>query len=332
MYYEDVQEGYPQQQEVEFTSSNATISGGIDSDGHLQTQDLYGVMTRIFSVKTPAGATLESLATSHKEGVFWEMPADLKNMLKHVNKTQGRTTATEKDRFGALNKGLILKARVISYRSDCPKDLGVQIPGLVPTVFTDTGRFNLVIPAKCGNTVVKQDISEPDNVFSRYMYETNQKCNLKTLQNTVRLDVDPNKQHGLIATKSFPWKVLSDNLNMPQGPFEEHLEEIYQQNQHIFSNPDSQHVQYAKVPYEVAERIHSAIAEPLKQIEASYTNFDKFRIKFTPADGRPWNDPQGLIGESAAFGAQASGFEQEANLNTPINASFQIEMKLCFDE
>lgn len=334
VYYEDVQDGYPtlSQEPIEFAASNATIAGGIDADGHLQAQDLHGVMTRVFDIHTPPGATLETLAKDNKEGIFWEMPTELKNALRHVNKMQGRATASDKDRFGSLNKGLILKAQVISYHNNSPKRLGLEIPGLVPTYFTNTGRFNFVIPARCNNTVVKQDISEADNVFTRWMYETNQKCNMRILNNNIRLDVDPHKQDALIATKSLPWKSLCDNLNIPQGPFEAYAEEIFAKNPHIFNNPDSQHIQYATVPYVVAERLREAIAEPLQRIEAAYTNFDTFKVKIVPADGKPWNDSTGLVGESAVFGAHATGFEEDAHLNTPIDAGCQLELKLCFDE
>lgn len=324
-YFEDeIQEDYAP---VAFGDSNASISGAIDPEGHLQAEDLWGVQTKVFDITTPEGATLEQLAANAKNGLYWEVPEEMKKLLKQVNKAQNRTNVTESDLDGDLNKALFVSANVISYQSDCPKRLAVDIPGLVPTVYTSSGRHNFVIPAHCGNTVVKQSIFEPDNYFTKYMYAHNQKCDLKTLKQHIRFDIDPTKQFAAMNTHGVGWKVLLDNLSNPDSPLASAYDAIVAKNEHIMSNLDSPYSQLAQVPYQVAEAVYDSIAAPLKEIEKAYVDFENWKVKFSPANKESWNSVNGLVKEATVFGTDSSNFEVEAKLNTPFTAGIQVEIK-----
>lgn len=320
----EVQGGY---EPVAFGNSAVSISGAIDPDGHLQAEDLWGVQTKVFDITTPEGATLEQLAASAKNGLFWEVPDEMKKLLKQVNKSQNRTHVSDSDLDGDLNKALFVSAKVISYQSDCPKRLAVDIPGLVPTVFTSTGRHNFVIPANCGNTVIKQSIFEPDNYFTKYMYQHNQKCDLKTLAQHIRFDIDPTKQYAAMNTHGVGWKVLLDNLSNPEGPFAGAYDAIMAKNEAILSNLDSPYSQLAQVPYQVAQAVYDSIAAPLKEIEKAYVDFENWKVRFAPANKEAWNSVNGLIKEASVFGNDASSAEVEAKLHTPFHAGLQVEIK-----
>lgn len=328
---EYLQDGYPEEDEWAFTGSNASVAGGIDEDGHLQAEDMWGVQTKIFDITMPAGVTLETLQAKHKNGVNWELPAELKNMLRQVSTRRNRTNAGEDDLVGDLGKFLFLGAEVISEYSDCPKPLGVLIPGLVPNVYRSTGRFNWVIPAGNGSTTrVGEPIFEPDNYFTKYMYQHKQKCDLKTLAQHIRLNFDPTKQVAGMESHGVGWKVLTDN--MARGEYASAAEGIYAMNEHIFANPDSQYSHMAKVPFEIAQEIYDAIATPLKEIESAYTDFNTFKVRFVPADGESWANPAGLISESYGFDAESKGYEQQALLNKPINAGIRLRVKYVTEE
>jgi hypothetical protein len=332
-YYEtagdDIQDGYPQ--ELTFAESNASFAGGIDEEGHLKVDDLYGVQKKTFYIKTPAGCTLEDLAANHKNGVFWQVPAEMRTFLKHVGRSTNRKDATGKDTYGELAKGLILNAQVISYHSTCPKDLAVDLPGLVPTYFSDTGRHNFVIPANSPNTVVKQNICEPDNLFTKQMYEKNQICSMKTLQSAIRFDIDPNKQTAHIATKTFPFKILCDNMG-ETGAFAEFAEPIVAKNKQVFLEAEMPGHQLVTVPAEIGKALFEKLAAPLKEIQKGYVDLNTYKARFTPVDGKAWNDVSGLIGESAVFGAQSAGFEVDHKLQTPFSAAMALEFEYVLND
>lgn len=328
-YYE-VQPAYVEA--PQFSSSDANISGGIDENGHMAVEDVWGSERKVFHIKTPVGCTLEQLAASKKKGIRWMIPTELKQMLRHVNKKNNRSVASAKDLDGDLGKLLFLSATVIRDYSNCAKDLAFDIDGFVPEIHGDTGRHAWVIPA--GNGVpssFRQDILNPDNIFTTFMYDHDQKCNLKTLSTHINLNQDPNKQMAGMTSKGVGWKVLLDNLNIPDGPYANSREGIYAQNKHIIDHPESKFNQIAQVPYEVAVDIYDAIAKPLKEIEKSYVDMNKWGATITPDDGLAWNSTVGLCTDGMAYGSDSTGVEVESRLNTPFKAGIFLEVKLVFN-
>jgi hypothetical protein len=327
---DEVQPGYAEA--PQFEQSNAPIAGRIDEEGHIQPTELWGVQKRTFMMQTTSGATLEKLAASAKNGLLWSMPAEQKNYLKQVNKTNNRSEVSDKDLDGDLTKALFLSARIVGFWNDSPKDIALDIGGLVPTVHTDTGRHTYVIKPTGGNyTVLNKSIMEPENVFTKFMYAHNQKCNLKTLGQQIRLDHDKEKQIALMDSRGVGWKVLTDNLKSEDSPFIGALDAIYSKNRHIFEDPDPEHSQLAVVPYQIAEQVYNAIAAPLKTIEKSYIDFSNWRVKFSPADKQSWNSISGLAKDAVIYGVDAVDIEVSNKLNTPFNAGVEVELEYVLD-
>lgn len=289
---------------------------------HIRQEKLFGVQRKIFFITTPEGATLEQLAASAKNGIEWTLPQEMKTLLKQVNKTTNRSVASEKDLEGDLGKALFLSAKVISNWSDAPKMLDFNIPGLVPTGHTATGRASWVIPPNCPFTVVNQCIFEPDSIFTEFMYKHQQKCDSKTLDKHIRMNIDPNKQFCEMESKGVGWKVLTDNIDR----YAEDFEAIYAKNQHIFDNPESPYNQIAQVPYHIGKEVYEDIAGPIRDIEKSLIDFNTWKVKITPSNKRGWSDTNGLIRDAIAFGADTIGSEVEARLNTPFSAGIALEL------
>jgi hypothetical protein len=128
-------------------------------------------------------------------------------------------------------------------------------------------------------------------------------------------------------SKGIGWKVLMDELNKPDNIFEDAVEAIYAKNQHIIENPDSPYSQIAQVPYNVGEKVYEDIAEPLKRIEKAYVDFSNWKVKFSPANKKPWNDVGGLIRDAVVLGDDHAGQEAESKLNTPFSAGLLLELK-----
>lgn len=329
-YYDDMEDEIQDEYSpVQFEQSAATIAGGIDPDGHLQAEELWGVQTKLFDITTPEGCTLEQLASSAKNGLFWEIPEEMKPYLKQVAKSQNRSAASKDDLDGDLNKALFLGAEVVSYYSDCPKRLAVDIPGLVPMVHTSTGRHNFVIPSTRGQVVpVGRSIFDADNIFTRHMYEKEQKCDIETLNQDIRFDVDPTKQFAVFNTHGIGWKVLMNNINSPSCPeiLANAYDAIAAKNEHIMGG-DTQSPQLAQVPYKVGELIYNSIAEPLREIEKSYVDLENWKVKFSPANKEPWNSVNGLVKDATAYGTDAAQDEVESKTCTPFQAGILIAMR-----
>jgi len=326
---DSIQEGYPQ--ELTFAESNASFIGGIDDEGHLKVDDMYGVQTKTFFIRTPPGATLESLQANHKDGYFWNISPQISGYLRHVGKSVGRKDASEKDRHGVLSKALLLAADILHFQSNCPKDLSIDAPGLVPSYISETGRHTFVIPAH-SNGVINQNICQPDNLITKDAYEKNEICSVKTLQNAIRFDIDPNKQTAHITTNTFPFQILCNNMNDPNGAYYDIAEAIYAKNKQVFSELSNPGHKMVVVPAEIGKNLYDTLAQPLKDLEKRYVDLGNYKVKISPADGKAWNHVDGLIGESAVFGAESTGFEREQKLNTPISAYAAIQIKYVLAE
>jgi len=315
-YYTEVDEAV----EGDFVDASAA---GIDE--HLTEDDLYGIKSIILDIETPIGACLEDLAANAKNGIVWQVAEHCKDKMKHIRKTQNRINATGKDLEGNLAKALLLGAEVLSQHSDAPVKLSVDVDGLVPNVFGNNGVHLWTIPASCGSQVVKESVFEPNNKFTRFMYEKEQKCDLQTLREQhIKMDVDPQKRFGLMDSQGVGWKVLTDNLMSPV--FDDVRDHIIEQNKHILEgDPRIQH--FAKIPYDVCSEIFEQIATPLKEIEKSYTDLYNIKAHFTRSDKQPWNSVSGLVKESAVFGQDSVGFEQEQKLSTPFSAGIKLKIK-----
>lgn len=319
-----IQEGYPQ--DLTFAESNASFMGGIDDEGHLKVEDMYGVQTKTFFIRTPAGATLESLQAQHKDGYYWNISSQITGYLRHVGKSVDRKNASDKDMHGVLSKGLLLSADVLHFQSNCPKDLSVDLPGLVPTYISENGRHNFIIPAY-GNGVINQNICQPSNLITEMEYSRNEKCDEVALKSAIRFDIDPSKQTAHIATNTFPFQILRDNMDKANGAYTEVAEAIYAKNRQVFSELNTPGHKTVIVPAEIGKHLYESLAAPIKDMEKRYVDLGNYKVKLSPADGKAWNHVDGLIGESSVFGADSTGFEKEHKLNTPISAYAAIQIK-----
>lgn len=311
-----------EENQPQFTASNAMKMGAIDEEGHIQVQDLYGVQHRIFTISLPAGVTLEKLQEKNRNGIYWEMPDELKETLRQISSTRNRSNATGEDRVGSVKKMMLLGAEIISERSTCPKPLALDIPGLVPQCNNAHTVTNWIIEPGQGHTVMlNQNIFNPDNIFTKMMLEHNQKCDLDTLNRTIKLDHDPKKETAIIETASIPWYVLDEHLDVS---FPDCADLIRAENAHAYSNPHKSYA--AKVPYDVAKQLYDSIAGPLKEYEKGYTDIDSWRVRFRPADGEAWNHTEGLINESYGLETDDKEFEADRALHTPVQASVRLHL------
>ena len=311
-YYDDIED----QQEVE--PAYAKMS---DPYTHMSPEDLFGVQTKTFDIEL-TGMSPEELNSNAKNGYHWQLPEELKDLLKHCKKTQNRDVVTVDDVEGDLGKALFLGATVKSHRSTAPFKIAVDVPGIVPQRFGNAGCHCHTVPANVPYTVVNKNIFSPKNIFTEYMYTHNKKCDLPTLQQHIKLDVDPEKKFAHMDRRGVGWKVLMDNIESKD--YEDVYEEIMTTNDHIIN--ETSKARFAEVPYHVASDIYNAIAAPLVEIEKSYTDMNNFTIKLSRADNKKWNDMQGMMLENAVYGEESLGYEKEQKLSTPFQVDVELEV------
>lgn len=329
---ENTQYGYPQDGESQYISSSANAEGLIDAEGHLQVQDFEGSEMRMLDIGLPANMTLERLQREHPNGYMWEMPKELRNTMRAVQKTRNRTHATDEDLAGDLGKMLILGAEVVSERSNAPIDIGVDIPGMVPVVNNGVDRFNWIIDAGNGNTAsVGRHIFVPDNLFSKLMYKRGQRCDMATLKRHINLEADPQKRVAHMETKGVGWHILMTNLEQDNNAFMDAQDSILAMNEHIFNAGETEHSMVAKVPYHVGEQVFEAIAEQLRENEKSYVNLNNFRVCLRPANGQAWDNGDYLISESYGFDQASKGAEKATELVRPIQAKLRLQLQYVLD-
>ena len=335
---EDVQYGYPDNADRDYvfeSDSCAKVEGLIDEEGHLQAKDLWGVQKRLLHVSMPVGSTLESLQQNHRNGVYWDLGEEFKQNMRQIVSSRNRKNAGAEERAGDTAKMLIVGAKFISHTNDSKKAFGLDIPGLVREAGDGQNMYNYIVSATMGNPCnLGIRLENPDNMFTRTMYEQKQKMDLQTLKRAINRENPANPKIALMPTNMVGWKVLVQNME-PDGAFADVAETILQMNEPIFQDIANgvERDHYAQVPIDTANVVFDAIAEPLKKFEASYVNLDEFRIKWVPADGQAWTHSNGLINETAGRGfAGGEGAEKSSEISRPINASVYLQLEYILDE
>jgi len=316
-YYDDVDE-----EEVEPAYAEMA-----NSYSHMSKDDLFGVQKKTFNVSLE-GLSLEKLQNNYKNGYHWEIPEELKTLLRHIKKTKNRDVVTDEDLQGDIGKALFLAARVKSHRSTAPVKIAMNVPGLVPQSFTKNGVHCHVVPSNIPYTVINKDIFSPKNIYTEFMYQHNKKCDLQTLKQHIKLDHDKNKQTALMDSRGVGWKVLMDNIESED--YEDVYDDIMSTNAHIIEGTSKS--RWAEVPYHTAEEIYEAIAAPLKEIEESYTDMNTFAIKLSREDGKPWSNTSNLHLGSDVHGSEATGWESEDKLNTPFQIDIELEVEYILNQ
>lgn len=293
-----------------------------ENNRHMNSSDLHGVQSVTFDIDIE-GLTPEELQSKHKNGFIWKPTAEQLKELRHNLAETNRKNAKDEDRAGSIKSALFLGASVLGqHNPDGPYKLGFDVYGLVGRNMAGGTTYAWTVPAKCPFVDMNKSIFEPDNIFKRWMYENNQTCNMKLIDQHINLHADPNKEFCSMDTSGIGWSTLQ--AKMQEGIFPEHEEEIYAKNEHIFQNPQGHFL--AIVPYAVGEAIKDYVKEPYLKSKNSLVDFEKFNVKITRADRKPWNHISGLAKLSMTSDNDDVQFEQDTILGTPIDAGMKLKI------
>lgn len=291
-YFEPVEEYddfYDQDPTPQFVASKALEPGHIDEEGHLQMDDLYGVQTRYLDINIDT--SLAGAAKDPSKLVYSISPEDEK-FMRQVVSTKNRANADDEDMAGSLARVVPLAATIVREFNHHGVPWGIEIPWFVPQTFAPGGRFVHTIEAKTSPQSVEFKVFEPTDPLSRQMYANWKKCDLEQLDREIQFRTLPapkgqiGQQYAEFYTKGFAFKALCDAVkdgHFPELYIDELREKARQSNR-------------VEVPLHVGQRMHQAIAEPLKDIAERFADIRDFRARFRRADGKPVDSPLGLVG------------------------------------
>lgn len=313
------QYGYPNQEEQQ--SPDPT---------HVKAEDFYVVERRIIDAGLPVGMTLARLAREHPDGYRFTLPAHLRKHMRSIAATTNRANASDEDLEGDEGRLLIVKARLISERSNAPIDIGMEIDGMVPRTLNDHDRFAWTIDAGIGHKVtVNEEIFEADNICTKEAFARNQVYNMDTLKRGIVLDADPKNGLATMDTNNIGWALLMKNMAL--GKLHDVRDTIEALNEHIWNAPESEHGYVAKVPRAVAEDVYEAAKSKVGEMEKAYTNIHSWGITFKPANGQAWDDPSYLVSESNGFNQKSKNSEVNAELHRGLQTKAKLELIFVVD-
>jgi hypothetical protein len=268
-----------------------------------------------------------SLEQLQKNGAasVWSLDENIqqKNLRPVLSKTN-RNKPVEADMAGDISKTVWLQATVIEQQNDYPVPVGIDIEGLVARNFTQHGRHNWVVRPNTPTMTVNQSIFEPNNIFNKRMYKTQERLDSASLRTQVR--VDPNGTHATIDPNGIAWEILM--TNWANGGLPEYHDYLATVNSQILQQPAARHVSGVQIPAALANQLIEAIEPELKRVEESYVDMRKLTARFTRADNEEnWNSFKNLVGEAAGTGDDELEYVRQSALNRVHHASIKLRVE-----
>ena len=267
-----------------WTESKAPIAGQLDDDNHLQMEDMYGVQTKYFDISIDS--SLSDCAKNQNNAV-WKINPELVQFLKEIVTNKNRSTADKNDMTGNVERMIPLAATIVEVHNEHDVPIGINIPGFVPNTINSHGRFLWTIQPRTPPTQVNYQVSEPDNFLTKKMYTNWRKCDLEQLNREIQFSNDPQENYAVMRTDGLAFEVLMDAIM--EGRFGDSL------NPHAITQA-AQISRRVEVDQDVAKQVYESIKTPLEDIEKRFFNAKDFQVRFSRADGKPFDSPHGLVG------------------------------------
>ena len=292
---EDMYSGEPEYVEVSqaydydyngepWTQSNAPIAGQLDDENHLQMEDLYGVQTRYFDIAIDASL---SDCAKNQNNAIWKLNPEFATFMKEVIVNKNRSNASEDDMAGNIEHMIPLACTIVEVHNEHDVPIGINIPGLVPNTISNHGRYAWTLQPRTPPTQVEYKLSEPDNFLTQRMYSNWRKCDIDQLNREIQFSTDPQEKYAVMRTDGLAYEVLMDAIM--DGKFGNSLN-------HNAISEAAQISRRVEIDEDIARKVYNSIETPLKDIEKRFMNLKDFQVRFSRADGKPFDSPHGLVG------------------------------------
>lgn len=290
----------------------------VDTSKHLQAGKMYGIQ-KIRIEASISGSLTDMLSPGNS--IFKIQPNNFKK-LQLNSRANNRKHATDEDFTGDLSKTVILDVKLFNSGSHYPTPLGVEYTGMNPNHLTSNNAFQHVIKPLVPNNKEDRSIYSPDHIFTENMYNSFGKCDKKSLDYQVKFEGNDNE--ATVHNNGIVWSTIMDNIYRIDK-WGSSVDHICSLNNDKYDN-SKQHSPWVVIPRFIAKDVYDKIASELKIIEKSFVNLKDFQVKFSRADGREWNDINGLIGQQSTSDSDTQTHYNNNALNKEGYAFSEIEI------
>ena len=307
-----------------FEYSQADAMGDVDEEGHLQSEDLFGVKTLIWDVNF--SGTLDEFAKLKAKTRVTVTPAEVRG-LRHVTRATDRANAGDEHLVGDLDKGIILNARVIEQWNESNAKVGINVNYLVPTVACNGSRYVWTINPKT-HGYPQVDISQTTNLFSRWMYKKTAKLTPESLKREVNMEADQEGRHAYVDSQGIIWDHILKTANKHPERYQGYMDELISACDQVAARNDLVSIPVV-VPMAIAKDAYETLVKPLEKISESYVDLRKLSARAFRTDGEEWNSLSGISGRAGVIGSDA--YLNNHTINRVINVGAKIELKVVLN-
>lgn len=245
------------------------IEGVVHPSANLAADD-YADRRHFVKVHAKIAGSLSEFASGNAK-TTWSVDPEHAEMFKSV---AGINTETgEVHLQGSPDKGVLRNATIVAVKNTTPKDVGVNITGVLGTTRTGPKAFADVIMAGTPATYVNSSVFIPSNPVTRQMIEQHENPELDAQNEVFR-----NERNGL--TKVDNQSVIMDTIRANR--------ERYEVNGPL-PGPMVETQVYLK-----NEFVDKVIADIEAYKKVNFIDFSTFKITFEPADGTAWDSLEGV--------------------------------------
>jgi cytochrome b involved in lipid metabolism len=258
----------------------------------------------------------------------WRPASHMVRHFKHNMADVNRHIASDENLHGSLNRVVPLGCEMVAHRNSFPFDIGIDVDGMMPQVFSSHNAALWTCPADVPYTVVNQKVFEPSSFIDEHMMETMQVCTFDDLKEDIQTKSDSKRKagYGTVAVGTLAHAQLVDSLH--KGLYDKHVNE--EDFVRIAESAESTRARVIDVPLPVAVALKKELEGPLRELEKRCMNWDNHVVRASRQDGRAhFNDPEGLHGELVGSDIDPTHKLANDRLNQTCNASFLVKWSIA---
>ncbi len=266
-----------------------------DNTEHLRA-DMFSKPQRIIIDFDITASPAELQANPKK--LEWALREELLSKFKANTATSNRDLAGEDKLMGNLSRAILLNMRIIQQANTFPFFMGLNITDMMPVNLHMNGACVWRIPPDTKTMKVDENVFEPTNFVTRYMYENVASCSPEDLNASIR-HIEGTKTspaHAMIAVGSLAHAWLKSTLKGSDrwnGELGKELRSL------AFNPADDQAA--VQVTSRIASELHEELSGPINDAMAAFTNLNDLRASYHRADdsGNNITSPKNIAGSIA---------------------------------
>jgi hypothetical protein len=292
-----------------------------EDEVHLRDEEMEG--TQEIIVRASITGTMADLAEPTK--CIWKIQPNNLNNFRTNTRRLNRRNASDKDLIGDLSKSIIFDVQQMASGNSFPVPLGVEIPECLPKHLTTADAYNTILaPHMPSHNDGGRSIYSPNNLFTRAMYKTHGRCDLKSLKKQI-IFPDDDSGEALINISGLAWNRVmeyADRVESWAGSAD-YLWDIEARRR----SDNTRRRKFEPIPQHIAKDVYDDIVMDINDISKAFVDLNKFSVKYARADGREFDSVQGLIGQQSSFGSETGTNYKNHAINRVNHAWVDLKIK-----